>query len=128
MHEVERVRLELAGEEIVPNQGHVSEALLGREPLGSGEHGLVDVSPRHLPVGSHPLAQDPQPAKHAATDIQGAGAASVADLLEQPPAAGLPDPGLELEPFELRGLPGQQVRGRAGSDRHLVLSLLGHRG
>ena len=112
VHEVERVRLELAGEEIVLDQADVPQALLGHEPVGGGEHRLVDVGPGHLPVGSHPLAQDPQPPEHAATDIQRAGAAAVADLLEQPPAAGLPDPRLELEPLELRGLPGQQVPGQ----------------
>jgi hypothetical protein len=91
VHEVERVGLERAGEEVVLDQADVLQPLLGREPLGFGEHRLVDVGSRHLPVGLDPLAQDPQPPEHAAAEIQGAGAVAVADLLEQAPAAWLPD-------------------------------------
>ena len=95
----------------------VLQSLLGREPLGVGEHRLVDVGSCHLPVGPDPLAQDPQPPEHAAAEIQGAGAAAVADLLEQAPAARLPDSRLQLEPLELRGLPGEQVSGRFDAHR-----------
>ena len=112
VHEVERVGLERAGEEIVLDQADVLQPLLGREPLGVGEHRLVDVGSCHLPVGPNPLAQVPQPPEHAAAEIQGAGAAAVADRLEQAPAARLPDQRLQLEPLELRGLPRQQVSGR----------------
>ena len=67
--EVERVRLELAGEEIILGEADVPEPLLGHEPVGGREHRLVDVGPRHLTVGPDPFAQDPQPPEHAATDI-----------------------------------------------------------
>jgi hypothetical protein len=99
VHKVERTRLELAGEEIVLDEADVPEALLGCEPVGRAEHRLVDVGPRHLSVGADPLAQDPEPAEDAAADVEGAGAATLADLLEQPPAARLPDPRLKLEPL-----------------------------
>jgi hypothetical protein len=82
MHEVERARLEVAREEVVPDEADVAKALLGHEPVGRTEHRLVDVGPGHLPVRPHPLTQDPQPPEHSAADVEGAGAAALADLLE----------------------------------------------
>jgi hypothetical protein len=86
------VRLELAREEVVLDEADVSEALLGREPIGGGEHRLIDVGARHLAVGPDPLAQHPKPPENAATDVEGAAPAPVAELFEQPPTARLPDP------------------------------------
>ena len=99
--EVERVQLELAGKEIVLDQTYVSQTLLVHEPASGCEHRLVDVGAGHLTVGPDPLAQDTDPAEHATTYIQGVGTATIADLFEQPPAAGLPNPRLKLEPLQL---------------------------
>jgi hypothetical protein len=65
VHEVERVRLELACEEIVLDEADVPQALFGNEPVGGREHRLVDVESRHLSFGADPLAQDSEPTQHA---------------------------------------------------------------
>jgi hypothetical protein len=80
VHEVERARLELAGEEIVLDEADVPEAFLRHEAVGRAEHGLVDIRSRHLSVRADPLAQDPQPAEDAAAEIEGAGAVRAAVL------------------------------------------------
>ena len=99
--EVERIRFELGGKEIVIREADVPQPFIGHEPIRRGQHRLVDVGPNHLPVGSHPLAQHPQPPERATANIQGARAPAVTDLLEQPPGARFPDQRLEVESFEL---------------------------
>jgi hypothetical protein len=60
----------------------------------------------HLAVGSDPLAEQSQPSHHAATDVDGPVAVTVADLFQQPSPGRLPHPGLELEALQLGDLTG----------------------
>ena len=88
---------------------YVAEAFVRHELFGGAEHGVVDVRPHHLTILSDPLAEQSQPAHHPAPDVDGPDTATVADLGQEPAAAGLPHPGLELEPLQLGGLAGQQI-------------------
>lgn len=90
VHEIERGRLEVAGEEVVLDERDVSEPLGGDEGVGGRQHLLVDVGAGDRSVRADPLAEQPQPPHGAAADVERAGATPVADLLEQPPAGGLP--------------------------------------
>src|SRR5215216_422031 len=109
VHEVERARLELAREQVVLDEADIAEALLCHKPVGRAEHRTVDVGSGYLSVRSDPLAEDPQPPERSAAEVQSTRAAAVADLLEQPSTARLPDPGLKLQALELRDLSSQQV-------------------
>jgi hypothetical protein len=46
MHQVEGGGLELTGEQVVVDQGHVAQTLRGDELPGGGEHLVLDVGPR----------------------------------------------------------------------------------
>jgi hypothetical protein len=113
MHQVEGGGLQLAGEQIVVDQGHVAQPLCGHELAGGGQHLVLDVGPHDLPFGADPFAEQPQPAHRAAADVQGAGSLPVADLSEQAPAGGFQLSGPLLQPLQFLVLAGQQVRIRA---------------
>jgi hypothetical protein len=109
VHQVEGCGLQPGGEEIVVSQQYVAEAFVGYELFGRPEHGVVDVRPHHLTILSDPLAEQSKPAHHPASDIDGPETATVADFGQEPAAAGLPHPGLELEPLQLGCLTSQQI-------------------
>ena len=107
--EIERRRLQLAREEVVLREHDVAEALPVHELSGGGEHRVVDIDPHHLAVGPDPLAQQSEPPDRTAPDVEDAGAATFADLVEKPAPARFPHPRLELQPLQLGGLIRQQV-------------------
>jgi hypothetical protein len=90
--EVERRRVELAREEVVLHECDVAEALRLHELCSGGEHCVADIRSHHLAVRADPLAQQSEPTDRTASDVQGAGAATLADLVEKPAAARLPHP------------------------------------
>jgi hypothetical protein len=61
------------------------------------------------------LAQQSEPSDRTAPDVEDAGTATFADLVEKPAPAWFPHPRLELQPLQLGRLIRQQIRPR----RHL---------
>ena len=113
MHQVEGGGFQLAGEQVVVDQRHVAKTLRGHELVGGGQHLVLDVGPDNLPIFADPFAEQPQPAQRAAADVQGASSLPIADLGEQAPAGRFQLSGASLQPLQLPGLAGQQVRIRA---------------
>ena len=113
MNQVEGGGLQLAGEQIVVDQGHVAQPFRGHELAGGGQHLVLDVGPHDLPVEANPFAEQSQPAQRATADVQGAGSLPVTDLSEQAPAGRFQLSGPLLQPLQFAVLAGQQVRIRA---------------
>jgi hypothetical protein len=90
MDEIERLRLQPAVEQIIDDKLYVGDPFCRQKCAGRVEQALVYVRAYHLPGGANPLAEDPKPAQRSAADVQGASTGSVAELREEPPAAGLP--------------------------------------
>ena len=109
MDEIERLRLELAVEEVVDGQLHVRDPLGLQKRAGGSEQTFIDVAANHLARGADPLAEDPKPAQSSAACVQDSLAGSVADLREKVPPTGFPHARLELQALQLRGLVGEQV-------------------
>src|SRR5688572_1022805 len=99
--ELERRRLQLACEKVVLREHDVAEALRVHELSGGGEQRVVDIGPNTLALGPDPLAQQSEPPDRTAPDVEDAGAASFADLVENPAPARFPHPRLELQPLQL---------------------------
>ena len=78
--------LKQVGDPVEPN-----ETLRVHELSGGGEHRVVDIKPHHLAVGPDPLAQQSEPPDRTTSDVESAGAATFADLVEKP-APSVPTP------------------------------------
>ena len=106
--EVERGRLELACEEVVPHECDVGEASESTNCLAASSIAPSMSAPTTSPSGpthslssrSHPIA--PQPTSRTR-------APRPSDLVEKAATTGLPHARLELKPFQLRGLIRQEV-------------------
>jgi hypothetical protein len=88
--EIERLRLQLAVEEIIDDELHVGDPFCLQKGTGGIEQALVYVGAYHLAGGINPVAEDPKPAQGPAADVQRASTRSVADLREELRPAGLP--------------------------------------
>ena len=104
MNEIERLRLQPAGEQIVENQFDVGDLFFLQERPSGVEQARVDVGAHDLAGRADPVAEDSKPAQGSATDVQGASAGSLAKLREKLPTAWLPHQRLQPQPPELRGL------------------------
>src|SRR3712207_5758125 len=109
MDEIERSRLQLAGEQVVEDQFHVRDPFLLKERPSSVEQALVDGVPHHLAERADPFAEESTPAQGSAPDVQSASAGPAAELREKLPPTWLPHQRLQPQPLELRGLSRQQV-------------------
>jgi hypothetical protein len=109
MNEIERLRLEPAVEQIVDDELYVGDSFRVEKLTRGVEEALVDVEAHDLPRAPDPLAEDEEPAKGAASDVQGAFAGSVVELREELPSGGLPHERLKPQTLQPRRLVGQQV-------------------
>src|SRR5215208_5676901 len=109
MDEIERLRVQLAVEQIVDDQFDVGDFFLLQEGTRRVEHALIDVGAHDLAGRADPLAEDPKPAHGSAADVQGASAGSAAELREELAPGWLPHERLQPQALQLRGLVGQQV-------------------
>ena len=99
----------------------VGDPVCPEDELGGSEHARVEVGAHDPSRWADPLAQDPQPAQHAATDVEGSPARSSAEAREQVPSGRLPHERLQLQALQLRGLIGQKLGAAvltAPFDRH----------
>ena len=90
MDEIERLRLQLAVENVVDEELCVGDPLRLQKRTSGIEQALVYVRAYDLARRADPLAEDPKPAQGSAADVQGAPAGSAADLRKQLPPGGLP--------------------------------------
>jgi hypothetical protein len=109
VHEVEGVRLEGRGEDVVVHQPHVGQALGVDELLREVEQAAVDIGADDLALRANPFAEHPKPAEGPAAEVHDAAAAEGGQALQEPAPGRLPDQGLEAESLKLAGLPFQQV-------------------
>lgn len=93
MDEVEGVRLQRAGEQVVDEEFDVAESLGGGELPGHGQHPLVDVGADHRSAAG-PFAQDPQPTQDSASNVKDVLASSGAELGQQASSGGFEHQGL----------------------------------
>src|SRR3954452_16449897 len=101
--------LQLAVEQVVDDELNVGNPFCLQNGTSGIEQTLVDVGAHDLAGGTDPLAEDPEPAQSSAADVKDASAGSATDRRQELPPGGLPDPRLQLEALQLRGLVGQQV-------------------
>src|SRR5215217_5675935 len=122
MNEIERLRLQLALEQVVDEQFDVRDLCRLQKRTSGTEQVLVDVGTYDFACRPDPFAEDPKPAQGSAADIQRAEARSIAELREELPPGRLPDARLQLQALQLRRLVGERVvalRHRHGLSRSL---------